>query len=53
MAKAFADCNCDRICSPLGYVTPNEFARKTEGENKCGIKLFKKMQNCTNRGLDQ
>ena len=34
LARAFADYNSDRIHSALGYVTPNEFARKTEGGNK-------------------
>ena len=34
LARAFADCNNDRIHSALGYVTPNEFARKVEGGNK-------------------
>ena len=33
-ASAFADYNDDRIHSALGYVTPNEFAHKTEDGNK-------------------
>ena len=34
LARAFADYNNDRIHSTLGYVTPNEFARKVESGNK-------------------
>ena len=34
LARAFADYNNDRIHSALGYVTPNEFARKVEDGNK-------------------
>ena len=34
LARAFADYNNDRIHSALGYVAPNEFARKVEGRNK-------------------
>ena len=34
LANAFADCNGDRIHLALRYVTPSEFVRKTEGENK-------------------
>lgn len=34
LARAFADCNERRIHSAPGYVTPNEFALRSEGGNK-------------------
>ena len=34
LVGAFADDNGDRTRSALGYVTPNEFVRKTEDENR-------------------
>ena len=34
LAKAFEDCNKDRIHSALGYLTPDEFVGKMEVGNK-------------------
>ena len=34
LVRVFVDYNDDRIRSTRGYVTSNEFARKTEGGNK-------------------
>ena len=34
LAKAFVDCNWDRIHSALGHITPSEFVCRLEGGNK-------------------